>query len=115
MQLSVLDKYLTSIFPCTRDLPLRDKWVLTVCICLLCSTFCLLCVCCWTYYSVVVLGGCSVESDREVGFEGASVDGVHIVRCALVHTSVHLRGRVDLDFGFDAVIADRPLVDLKQV
>ena len=54
-----------------------------------------------------------IEDDGEISFETSPVDGVHVVSCALVDSSVHLGGRVDFDLGLDLVLSDAPLVGLK--
>ena len=55
---------------------------------------------------------CSVDVEGVVGSESAPVDGVLVVGLALVEAGVLLRGRIDLHFGLDAVLAHSVLVHL---
>lgn len=53
-----------------------------------------------------------IKCYREVGLEGASIYGVHVVRRALVHARIHLSRWVNFNLRFDAIVPDRPFVDL---
>lgn len=56
-----------------------------------------------------------IESDGEVSLERPSIDAVHIIRRALVHSRVHLSSRIDLEFRFHFIRADLPFVYLQRM
>ena len=58
---------------------------------------------------------CSIECNREIGFEGAPVNRVHIICGAFVNAGVHLSSGVDLDLRFYTIIVYKPLVNLENI
>lgn len=54
-----------------------------------------------------------IKCDWEIGFETPTVDGVHVIRCTFINTSIHLSGRINFNFWFYLIVAYSPLMYLQ--
>lgn len=53
-----------------------------------------------------------IECNWKIGLKRSTVNTIHVVRCTLVYSSVHLCGRINFNFWFDLIIAYSPFVHL---
>lgn len=59
------------------------------------------------------MGSNLIECDGKIGLKTSPIDRVHVIGGTLVHTSVHLGGRIDFNLRFYLVLSNVPLVDMQ--
>lgn len=58
------------------------------------------------------VGSPLIEGNREIRFETAPINGVHIICGAFIESCIHLSGRIDFDFGLDSIISNTPFMHM---
>lgn len=53
-----------------------------------------------------------IKGNREIGLKAAPINRVHIICSAFIESCIHLRGRIDFDFGLDSIVANTPFMHM---